>query len=460
VVAAPRPTVRIVLAGDVMLGRGLRRIVANDPDGVFEDIRFMLSNADITGANMESPLTNRPHIATNPYALEAPPETAAILASAGFDLLSIANNHAGDAGRASVMDTVEAIEVAGMQEIGGGVNSESAARPVVLDQEGLRIGFLSYDATGAGTTATETRPGITRWNEERAHLAVIALRSEVDVLIVAVHGGVEYRTWTDPYMASIAQKLHVWGVDVMWGTGPHVVQPVYVIDGDRPTVVATSLGNLIFDQGDSDTKIGAVLEVLADAGGAAAYRVAMVDHHDRRVHFDEWEVPTGNAAMVGEEWWSLARSFQLVGTDDVGDIDGFRYGEVVDASRGDVDSDGRDEIVVAFSRPFQENPVNLLFPNQPWMDATGQSAHLGVFQSNDLRPEWIAGTLFRPVKRVVACDGSLAVEYVADDGTPASGGWRWRGFGFTVTSMLDRDATLGCADIDGDGATDPVLGVP
>ncbi len=443
-----------------MLGRGLRRIVANDPEGVFEDIRFMLSNDDITGANMESPLTNRPHIATNPYALEAPPETAAILASAGFDLLSIANNHAGDAGRASVVDTVEAIEVAGMQAIGGGVNSESAAQPVVLDQEGLRIGFLSYDATGAGTTATETRPGITRWNEERAHLAVVALRSEVDVLIVAVHGGVEYRTWTDPYMASIAQKLHEWGVDVMWGTGPHVVQPVYVIDGDRPTVVATSLGNLIFDQGDPDTKLGAILEVLADANGTVAYRVAVVDHHDRRVHFDEWEAPTGNAAMVGEDWWSLARSFQLVGTDDVGDIDGFRYGEVVDASRGDIDLDGREEIVVAFSRPFQENPVNSLFPDRPWIDAKGQSAHLGVFQSNDLRPEWIAGTLFRPVRRVVACDGSLAVEYVADDGTPASGGWRWRGFGFTVTSMLDRDATLGCADIDGDGATDPVLGVP
>ncbi len=459
VVAARRPTVTIALAGDVMLGRGLRRIVANDPGSIFEDVRFMLSNADLAGANMESPLTDRPHIATNPYALETPPESAGILASGGFDILTIANNHAGDAGRASVVDSVEAVELAGMKAVGGGANSEQARLPVVFDVRGLRIGFLAYDATGAGTVATETKPGIARWNEEQAHLAVTALRPGVDVLVVAVHGGVEYRTWTDPYMAVLAGKLHEWGVDVIWGSGPHVVQPVYVIGGSRPTVVATSLGNLIFDQGDPETKVGAVLEVLADEQGAAAYRIATVDHHDRRVHFDEWRMPEGDAAMLGEGWWSLARSFTLAG-DDAIDVDGFRYGEVVDVSRGDVDLDGHDEVVVAFTRPFQENPVNSLFPDRPWMDATGQSAHLGVFEASDLRPEWIAGTLFRPVQRVVACDGSLAIEYIGEEGTLASGGWRWRGFGFTVTPTLDRDATLGCADIDGDGATDPVLGVP
>jgi len=453
----PRPTVRIALAGDVMLGRGLRRVVASDPDGIFEDVRFLLSDAEIAGANMESPLTNRPHIAANPYALEAAPETAAILAAAGFDLLSIANNHAGDAGRASVTDSIDAIQTAGMEAVGGGENSEAAALPIVFEQ-GLRVGFLAFDATGAGTVASATRPGIARWEEDQAHIAVVALRSTVDVLIVAVHGGVEYRTWTDPYMAGIAQKLHDWGVDVVWGSGPHVVQPVYVIDGDRPTVVATSLGNLVFDQGDQDTKIGAVLEVLADSEGAVAYRVAVVDHHDRRVHFDRWIQPAGSAAMVGEDWWSLARPFVLAGTDGTL-LNGFEFGELIDASQGDVDSDGRDEFVVAFMRPFQENPVNALFPDKPWMDATGQSSHLGVFDAS-LRPEWIAGSLFQPVQRVVACDGSLAVGYLPEDGAPASGGWRWRGFGFAVTSTLDRDATLGCADIDGDGATDPVLGVP
>jgi poly-gamma-glutamate capsule biosynthesis protein CapA/YwtB (metallophosphatase superfamily) len=455
-----RPTARIAVAGDIMLGRGLARIVAGDPDGIFEEVRFLVSAADIAGANMESPLTGRPHIASNPYTLEADPAAAGLTAAAGFDVLSVANNHAGDAGRASVLDSIDAIDTAGMVAIGGGATMTEASRPAIFEVKGLRVGFLAFDATCAGVPAGADRPGIARWNTVTAHKAVALVRPAVDVLVVAVHGGVEYRTWTDPYMAAIAEQLHDWGVDVVWGSGPHVVQPVYVIDGARPTVVATSLGNFIFDQGDPETKIGAVLEVLVDAGGAAAYRVAVVDHHDRRVHFDEWETPAGDAAMVGTDWWSLARSFVLTGPDGVGPLEGFRYGKIVDGSRGDVDLDGRVEAVVAFTRPFQENPVNSLFPDRPWIDVAGRSSHLGVFALPGLRPEWIAGTLFQPVQRVVACDGSLAIGYASEGDSPGSGGWRWRGFGFTVTPTLDRDAALGCADIDGDGYTDPVVGAP
>ncbi|NIA24213.1 MAG: hypothetical protein GWP04_01445 [Gammaproteobacteria bacterium] len=454
-----RPTIRIAMVGDVMLGRGLSRIVRNDPQSIFEDVRFVLSDVDIAGANMESPLTNRPHIALNPYALEARPETAGLLAAAGFDVLSVANNHAGDAGRASVIDSVEAINDAGMQAVGGGVNLSEAVRPVIVEVRGLRVGFLAFDATRAGTPASENRAGIAPWDDETVRAAVTGLRPWVDLLVVAVHGGVEYRTWTDPHMAALAEELSGWGVDVVWGSGPHVVQPVFLIDGARPTVVATSLGNFLFDQGDSATKVGAILEVLADADGVVAYRVATVQHRDRRVHFDQWDDPDGDAAMLGTEWWSLGRGFEPLEPDEPGDLERFRWGDVVDATRGDVDGDGRDEIVVAFRRPYQENPVNALFPDRPWADVLGRSAHIGVFRASDLEPEWIAGTLFRPVRRVVACDGSLAVGYGSDetDGVVASGAWRWRGFSFLIAPTLDRDAALGCADIDGDGRTDPIL---
>jgi len=462
-VAAPettrRPTVCIAMVGDIMLGRGLSRIVRDDPQGIFEDVRFVLSDADIAGANMESPLTNRPHIALNPYALEARPETAGLLAAAGFDVLTVANNHAGDAGRASVIDSVEAIDDAGMRAVGGGANLSEAVRPVIVEVRGLRVGFLAFDATRAGTPAREDRAGIAPWDDEMARIAVTKLRPSVDLLVVAVHGGVEYRMRTDPYMAALAEKLGGWGADVVWGSGPHVVQPVFVIDGARPTVVATSLGNFLFDQGDSATKVGAILEVLADADGIVAYRVATVQHRDRRVHFDRWDDPGGDAVMLGTEWWSLVRGFEPAVPDEPKDLEQFRWGEVIDATRGDVDGDGRDEIVVAFRRPYQENPVSALFPERPWSDVLGRSAHLGVFRASDLEPEWIAGTLFRSVRQVVACDGSLAVGYGFDemDGVVASGAWRWRGFGFLIAPTLDRDAVPGCADVDGDGRTDPIL---
>ena len=454
------PTVRIALVGDVMLGRGIGPVVRDDPEGLFEDVRFVISDADLAGANLESPLTHLSHIAPNPFALEADPAAARLLAATGFDLMSVANNHAGDAGRASILDTIEAVRGAGMSAIGGGANAEEAVLPLVTEVHGVRVGFLAFDATLAGVPASAARAGITSWNEAVVRSAVSELRSCVDVLVVSVHGGVEYRMTTDPAMAAYAQLLHSLGVDVVWGTGPHVVQPVYVIAGERPTVVATSLGNFVFDQGDPDTKEGVLLEVLADASGAAAYRVGSVDHRDRRVHFDGWLDPSDDAALLGDDWWALSRPVDPVGSRTVNDLqDRFRWGEVIDASVGEVDDRDGEDVVVAFLRPYAENPVKSLFPDRPWTDGQGRSYHLGVFRASDLAQEWVAGTVFEPVVEVVACDGSLAVGYGSERSQTmvAAGAWRWRGFGFAVSSTLPRAGGLGCVDINGDGRTDPVL---
>ncbi|MGB9359454.1 MAG: CapA family protein, partial [Acidimicrobiia bacterium] len=87
--------VTVILAGDAMLGRNVAPIVAADPDGLFADVRHEIRRADIAAVNVESPLTDRPHTSPNPYALEADPQSANLLAAAGFDIAGIANNHAG-----------------------------------------------------------------------------------------------------------------------------------------------------------------------------------------------------------------------------------------------------------------------------------------------------------------------------------------------------------------------------
>lgn len=452
--ATARPTVRVALVGDVMLGRGISRIVRNDPEGLFRDVRFVLSQSDIAAGNLESPLTHRPHIASNPFALEADPASAGSLALAGFDVLGLANNHAGDAGRASILDTIEAVTAAGMATVGGGADLAAASEPTILEADGLAVGFLAFDATGAGTAASDTAAGIVHWDDDMVQAAVGALRPQVDVLVVGVHGGVEYRTWTDPYMAALAERLHEWGADVVWGSGPHVAQPVYVIAGHRPTVVATSLGNFIFDQGDRLTKEGTILEVLADADGVVAFRVGATDHRDRRVHFDGWSAPPADAALLGSEWWQLARR---VDPEPDGEWAGaFRWGDLVAASIGDVDGDGDAELAASFRRPYREHPIRALFPERPWADATGRTSHVGLFRPSDQEPEWIAAAVFRPVDRLVACDGSMAVGYAAG----GVSGWRWNGFGFLLASPLAGQLQLGCFDVDGDGRLDPVFQEP
>ena len=224
---APRQTARILVVGDVMLGRGVAAAMAADPGEVFAGVRHLLDGADIAGANLESPLTTRPHVSWNENDLAADPATAATLAGAGFGLLSLPNNHSSDAGPGGVLDTIVAVAAAGMQTVGAGPDRASATAPVIMDVDGLKIGFLAFDATGVSTPATD-HPGVSQWEEDDSPDAVRALRRTVDIVVVSVHGGTEYLPVTDPGMEAIARQLAE--------KGAHVV-----INNDRTALVDIAL---------------------------------------------------------------------------------------------------------------------------------------------------------------------------------------------------------------------------
>jgi poly-gamma-glutamate synthesis protein (capsule biosynthesis protein) len=459
---APEPdgeaTLTMLFAGDVMLGRGVASVAAADPRGLFEDVRFIVAGADLAVANLESPLTVRPHVGPS-YALEADPGHAALLAAAGFDAMAIANNHAGDAGPPSILDTIEALGAVDVKALGGGVDWEAATRPVLLGSSDLSVAALAFDVSGAGLEAG-AGPGIVRWDAETARRLVDEARRSADVVTVAIHGGVEYEATRDPELWAVAGDLAGWGVDVVWGHGPHVAQPVELIDPDgdgRPTVVATSLGNFLFDQDHPGTRRGAVLEVLLGNEGVRAFRIGSVNHDDARVHFEQWRRPEGDAVLLGLDWWTPIDA-EAPGGGEGGSID-FPPGDVRDFGYGDVTGDGAEELVVAFRRSYRETEVTRRLSEHDWTDAEGRSAHVGVYRPGDLRQWWVAGSLFRPIEEIAVCDGSLAVAYseLDDAGIVATGGWRWQGFGFAGGLDLPGGGIPGCQDVDGDGRTDPII---
>jgi poly-gamma-glutamate capsule biosynthesis protein CapA/YwtB (metallophosphatase superfamily) len=459
----PHAAIRLLFGGDVMLGRGVAPVAARDPASVFAGIRFAVSSADLAVANLESPLTLRPHIASfGPNALEAKPATVRLLVAAGFDDLGIANNHAGDAGPQTVPDTMRSLAAHGLGVIGAGSSVSAAFRPRIVKVGGLRVALLMFDATTQGPRAGATKPGVAWWDPIRARAAVRQARAEADIVAVGIHGGAEYVPEPDPYVVNIGRLLASWGVDVVWGTGPHVVHPVTVIDPNhdgRPTVVATSLGNLLFDQHIPGTQRGAILEVVAGRDGVQALRVGTTAIADGRVRLAGWPAPRGAAVALGDAWWMLARPVRSVAIEHLRAVRGFKDGIVVDAAIGDVEGDGRPDLAVSFRRRFMRTNVSPLIPRSKLVDKHGRSAHVGLYRPRGLRPRWVAGTLLRPVVRLAPCDGALAVAYstLNDPAVVATGAWRWSGFGFTPLPDLPGHGIPGCKDIDGDGMLDPLI---
>jgi poly-gamma-glutamate capsule biosynthesis protein CapA/YwtB (metallophosphatase superfamily) len=450
--------VTLTFVGDIMLGRSVAPVAAADPDGLFRDVRHVLRGSDLTLGNLESPLTTRSQVSPNPNVLIADPETAGLLTGAGFDVISLANNHIGDAGPEGVTDTLDAVASSRLVAVGAGPNSAVAGAPTELTVEGVRIAILAFDATGAGLVAGVSA-GVVPWDPEAARIAVEAATASADLVVVSVHGGVEYLPESDPRILRIADLLVSWGVDVVWGHGPHVPQPIFSAEhAGRVAVIATSLGNFLFDQRGPSTGGGTVLQVLADRHGVIAHRSGVTSHHDLRVHFTGWDLPKGDAVLLNGSWWELKRHPLLVSGPSSLRPKPFPWGEALAAGMGPLTGD-HTELVVSYRARSGSHPVRDGLPDVTWTDSDGYTMHLGIFRADDLAPVWQAGMVPAPIAALAVCDGSLSLAYRTLDSPTvrSTGAAVWRTAGLAAADFLPGPGTPACGDADLDGISDPLV---
>lgn len=242
--AFSRP-VSLALLGDVMLGRGVQPSAET-----FAVLEPDLKAADLALANLESPLTVAPVTTASPYALCAPPERVHSLVSAGFDLLSVANNHALDCGAEGLAETQRTLTAAGLGFLSSG--------PVYREINGIQLAFLAFNATAP------------EFDLETAIQAVRSARETGAIVSVSIHWGVEYQSAASPRQQEIAAQLAAAGADLIWGHHPHVLQPAAWIG---KTLVLYSLGNALFDQaGLENTRQSALVLVQLDQTGVVDLR--------------------------------------------------------------------------------------------------------------------------------------------------------------------------------------------
>src|SRR5579885_2273824 len=158
-----------------------------------------LRRADITVGNLETAVSTRGVAAVKEFTFRGPPEALVpVRRVAGFDVLTLANNHTVDFGRDALLDTVRAVRAAGIQTIGAGANDVQARRPAIVDAGGLRVAFLGYsDVNPLGFNATATSPGTAKADVGAIRADVRAALRHVDVVVCFFHWGTELHTAPD-----------------------------------------------------------------------------------------------------------------------------------------------------------------------------------------------------------------------------------------------------------------------
>ena len=122
----------------------------------------LLDGADVTVGNLDTALTVRGYPREKLINLRADPSVVAPeLARMGFDVLSVANNHATDFGSVGLFDTLDALAGAGVRAVGGGADLETACAPAIVSSGGWRVGVSAWTAVlPTGAAAGASRPGL------------------------------------------------------------------------------------------------------------------------------------------------------------------------------------------------------------------------------------------------------------------------------------------------------------
>ncbi len=259
--------------GDITFGEEVGPAIAeHGPNYPWTFIAPTLRRADITTGNLETSVSTRGVAAIKQYTFRGPPSALPPLRKlAGFDVLTLANNHAVDYGREALLDTIRYVHAAGIQTIGAGANDLQARRPAIVDEGGLKVAFLGYsDVNPAGFTATATEPGTAAADVSAITADVHAALRRSDLVVCFFHWGVELHPDPDSRQETFASACLNAGAKLVLGAHPHVFGPV-----SRPSarsLVAWTLGNFLFPSG-GETARTAILRVQLDAAGVRSYRL-------------------------------------------------------------------------------------------------------------------------------------------------------------------------------------------
>ncbi len=277
---ADRDTVRLVAVGDILLDRGVgRKIARHGPDYPFALIADRLRSADIAFGNLECPISASHVPVAKPFSFRATPAAASGLGRAGFDIVSLANNHTLDCTRAGLADTMAFLRSASPEGIawcGAGMSGARAEDAAIVVRRGLRVAFVGFcDIVQDASYLRPDLPSVAQASKAGVLSTIRRARGRADVVVASFHWGIEYEPRPTRRQMALAADASRAGADLVIGHHPHVLQGLQRIprQGRSPTLVAYSLGNFVFDPQRAPADRTAVLDATLDRSGVRDARL-------------------------------------------------------------------------------------------------------------------------------------------------------------------------------------------
>jgi poly-gamma-glutamate capsule biosynthesis protein CapA/YwtB (metallophosphatase superfamily) len=246
-------------------------------DWAWSGLGGLFRRDDLTIVNLECPVTDivdpEPKAFTFRCNLQALPAAR----RAGVDVMSQANNHAYDQGPAGLVDSLDTIRAAGLASVGAGASESEALRAARFDIHGWTVAVMGIDQAldPPDQVAGSNKPGTAAGHDFRLALrAVRDATASSDLVFVVIHWGVELEAQPRPYQVRQAHRMIDAGADAIFGSHPHVLQPMETYRG-RP--IFYSLGNFVWPRISDEASATAVAEVLVAPDGTIQARMLPIE---------------------------------------------------------------------------------------------------------------------------------------------------------------------------------------
>lgn len=240
----------LIMVGDALLHSSLYRDGYNNGTYNFtsqlELIKPIVQNYDLAFYNQESILGGTELGLSDYPTFNSPKEFGDAMIDAGFNLVSLANNHTLDRGEKAVISSCNYWKTKDVLTAGSYTSNEEANEIKIKEKNGIKYTLLAYTYGTNGIPIPQGKDYLVNiYSDEKVKNDIEKVRDKVDVLLVSMHWGNEYQTEPTAEQKRQAEYLSSLGVDIIIGTHPHIIEPITYIND---TLVIYSLGNFISAQ--------------------------------------------------------------------------------------------------------------------------------------------------------------------------------------------------------------------